>query len=76
MLIRRLVYGPINMRMDICVCEVIFFLTVHTIPGVVFQRIFSASATAGIGVYLGRPIYVCLCLCGPVRDSEYKPIPY
>ena len=53
-----------------------FFLSVHTIPGVDFQRIFSASVMAGIGVYLGRHIYVCLCLCGPVRDSEYKRIPY
>lgn len=53
-----------------------FFLSVHTIPGLVFQRIFSASVIAGIGVYLGRHIYVCPCLCGPLRDSEYKPIPY
>lgn len=51
-----------------------FFLSVHTIPRLVFQRIFSASVMAGIGVYLGRHIYVCPCLCGPVRDSEYKPI--
>ena len=36
-----------------------FFLSVHTIPGLVFQRIFSASVMAGIGVYLGRHIHMC-----------------